>query len=190
MEQKIENDLMMLKASEKYDELYRYLFKLNNKKLNARDKWNILYKLCWTARRLNLDKDAEYYILQAYEIIKDYKELDIEGAKTIWMILEIFKNKLTKDEALQYYKDIKKCLYFYKEDSDMINAINFNMSLLNDDKEDVKKYVKIAIKNNYINLLKGMLNDLNKSNDYSDIIDMINNKLITSSNDVYINNNN
>ena len=64
------------------------------------------------------------------------------------------------------------------------------MSLLNDNKEDVKKYVKIAIKNNYINLLKGMLNDLNKSNDYSDIIDMINNKLITSSNDVYINNNN
>ena len=72
----------------------------------------------------------------------------------------------------------------------MINAINFNMSLLNDDKEDVKKYVKIAIKNNYINLLKGMLIDLNKSDNYSDIIDMINNKLITSSNDVYINNNN
>ena len=89
--------------------------------------------------------------------------------------------KLTKEESLKEYDKIKKMLYFGKED-EIIKAIDFEIALIKENKEEMCNIIKYMIKYNYIDSLKDILENLNNKRIFNDIVCFIQenlNKLIS-----------
>ena len=170
--QEEENKIMYYNCKGDYKNLYRYLFKLlNTREYNYIDTWRITYDLANCSYRINNIDNAKKYINMSIEFMNQVTELgyDQKKAYTTWMYLYIYQDELTKEESLKEYDRIKKMLYFDKED-EIIKAIDFDIALIKENKEEMCNIIKYMIKYNYIDSLKDILENLNNKRIFNDIV--------------------
>lgn len=186
LNQEEENKIMYYNCKGDYKNLYRYLFKLlNTREHNSIDTWRLTYNLANCSYRINNIENAKKYINMSIEFMNQVTEFgyDQKKAYTIWLYLYIYQYELTKEECLKEYTRIKKMLSFLDKEDEIIKAIDFDIALIKENKEEMCNIIKDMVKYNYIEALKDILENLNNRRIFSDIVYFIQENLnkLTSS---------
>lgn len=179
MNQHQRNTIYEYKAQKRYSELFNLLFKMdNNNDENIVDKWQIKYWLCWICRtgRLNREDQAQKYLKQAMDILKNNtsEDMETEEIMTSWMYIEMYKDTISKEELLSKYIEIKKKLYFFDDESLEMLDIDFNIALTSNNREELKRVINDTKNLGYDGLLSEEYKEIKAKQNLQDLLVLFN----------------
>jgi len=141
------------------------LFKLYNCDLeDINDKYFVLINLAIINKRNKNFDGAKIYLNELIGILNTYEGFEMEKAVSLWLYIELEKNKLTKDELLEIYINIYNNVKHLGEDDETVLATKGNIAFLNDDYEMILDIFESCLDRQYIQTSTAILKELSEKN--------------------------